>query len=214
MKIKITKEIFKLAVETLSKRDPDLNKFYRTRGLPLLRYRPPGYGTLLKVICGQQVSTAAARAITGRLDSIAKPMTPEIFLGLSEIKVRQIGLSRQKEIYGRCIAEAIINGTFSLRKIANMEDEEAVAEMMTLKGIGRWTAEVYLIFALRRPDLWPIDDLGVVKGVMGMKGLTSRPSRQELIQIGGLYKPWRSAAARMMWHFTNVSRGNKGDQSL
>ena len=208
MKIKITKEIFKQAVESLSKRDPDLNKFYRTSGLPLLRYRPPGYGTLLKVICGQQVSTAAARAITGRLDSIAKPMTPEIFLGLSEIKVRQIGLSRQKEIYGRVIAEAIISGKFSLRKIANMEDEEAVAEMMTLKGIGRWTAEVYLIFALRRPDLWPIDDLGVVKGVMGMKGLTSRPSRQELIQIGELYKPWRSAAARMMWHFTNVSRGN------
>ena len=208
MKIKITKEIFKQAVETLSKRDPDLNKFYRKSGLPLLRYRPPGYGTLLKVICGQQVSTAAARAITGRLDSIAKPMTPEIFLGLSEIKVRQIGLSRQKEIYGRGIAEAIMNGTFSLRKIANMEDEEAVAEMMNLKGIGRWTAEVYLIFALRRPDLWPIDDLGVVKGVMGMKGLTSRPSRQELIQIGELYKPWRSAAARMMWHHTNVSPGN------
>ena len=89
-----------------------------------------------------------------------------------------------------------------------MEDEEAVAEMMNLKGIGRWTAEVYLIFALRRPDLWPIDDLGVVKGVMGMKGLASKPSRQELIQIGELYKPWRSAAARMMWHFTNVSRGN------
>ena len=208
MKIKITKEIFKQAVETLSKRDPDLNKFYRTSGLPLLRYRSPGYCTLLKVICGQQVSTAAARAITGRLDSIAKPMTPETFLGLSEIKVRQIGLSRQKEIYGRGIAEAIINGKFSLRKIANMEDEEAVAEMMTLKGRGRWTAEVYLIFALRRPDLWPIDDLGVVKGVMGMKGFTSRPSRQELIQIGELYKPWRSAAARMMWHFTNVSRGN------
>jgi len=208
MKIKITKEIFKQAVETLSKRDPDLNKFYRTSGLPLLRTRPPGYGTLLKVICAQQVSTAAARAITGRLDSIAKPMTPEIFLGLSEIKVRQIGLSRQKEIYGRGIAEAIMNGTFSLRKIANMEDEEAVAEMMNLKGIGRWTAEVYLIFALRRPDLWPIDDLGVVKGVIGMKGLTSRPSRQELIQIGELYKPWRSVAARMMWHHTNVSPGN------
>ena len=135
-------------------------------------------------------------------------MTPEIFMSFSDKKVREIGLSRQKEIYGRGIAEAIINGTFSLRKIANMEDEEAVAEMMTLKGIGRWTAEVYLIFALRRPDLWPIDDLGEVKGVMGMKGLTSRPSRQELIQIGELYKPWRSAAARMMWHYTNFFRGN------
>ena len=208
MKIKITKEIFKQAVETLSKRDPDLNMFYRTSGLPLLRTRPPGYGTLLKVICAQQVSTAAARAITGRLDSISKPMTPEIFMGLSDKKVREIGLSRQKENYGRGIAEAIINGTFSLRKIANMGDEQAIAEMMNLKGIGRWTAEVYLIFALRRPDLWPIDDLGIVKGVMGMKGLTSRPSRQELIHIGELYKPWRSAAARMMWHYTNVSRGN------
>ena len=208
MKIKITKEIFKQAVETLSKRDPDLNMFYRTSGLPLLRTRSPGYGTLLKVICAQQVSTAAARAITGRLDSIAKPLTPENFMGLSDKKVREIGLSRQKENYGRGIAEAIINGTFSLRKIANMGDEQAIAEMMKLKGIGRWTAEVYLIFALRRPDLWPIDDLGIVKGVMGMKGLTSRPSRQELIQIGELYKPWRSAAARMMWHYTNFFQGN------
>jgi len=208
MKIKITKEIFKQAVETLSKGDPDLNMFYRTCGLPLLRTRPPGYGTLLKVICAQQVSTAAARAITGRLDAISKPMTPEKFMGLSDKKVREIGLSRQKENYGRGIAEAIINGTFSLRRIANMRDEQAIAEMMNLKGIGRWTAEVYLIFALRRPDLWPIDDLGIVKGVMGMKGLTSRPSRQELLQIGELYKPWRSAAARMMWHYTNVFRGN------
>ena len=81
MKIKITREIFKEAVETLSKRDPDLNMFYRRSGLPLLRYRPPGYGTLLKVICAQQVSTAAARAIAGRLDAISKPMTPEIFMG-------------------------------------------------------------------------------------------------------------------------------------
>ena len=77
---------------------------------------------------------------------------------------------------------------------------------MELKGIGRWTAEVYLLFALRRPDIWPVDDLGVVKGLMGLKGLSERPSRHELIEIAELYRPWRSVAARMMWHYSNIIR--------
>ena len=189
-------------------RDLDLAKFYRAHGLPSLRTRPTGFGTLINIICGQQVSTAAARAITGRLGTIATPMTPEIFLSLSKKQIRKVGLSRPKEMYARGIAEVVLNGNFSFRKIAVMEDEAAIEEMTKLKGVGRWTAEVYLLFALRRHDLWPVNDLGVVKGLMGMKGLLERPSRREMIEIGEHYRPWRSVAARMMWHHSNIFRGS------
>ena len=209
MSYKITKAMLKLAVEDLSQRDPDLKKFYLATGLPELRSRPTGYGTLVKIICSQQVSTAAARAISGRLDAIATPMTPEIFLEIPEKIVKETGLSRQKIAYARGIAEAIINGHFSFRRIASLEDELAIGEMVKLKGVGRWTAEVYLLFALRRPDIWPADDLGIIKGLMGVKGLRSRPSPEYLMRIGEEYRPWRSAAARMMWHYTNIARSKK-----
>ena len=208
MKYKITPETLKMAADELSKRDLDLAHFYEAHGLPSLRIRPTGYGTLIKIICGQQVSTAAARAITGRLDIIAKPMTPEIFLGLSDKQIRNVGLSRPKEKYARGIAEAILNQNFNFRKIAAMDDEAAINEMTKLKGVGRWTAEVYLLFALRRPDLWPANDLGVIKGLMGIKGLSERPSSCEMNAIGQLYRPWRSVAARMMWHHSNIIRGS------
>jgi len=197
-----------MAADELSKRDLDLANFYENYGLPSLRTRPTGYGTLIKIICGQQVSTAAARAITARLDVIAKPMTPEIFLDLTDKQIRKVGLSRPKEKYARGIAEAVLNRKFSFRNIAAMDDEAAIKEMTKLKGVGRWTAEVYLLFALRRPDLWPAYDLGVVKGLMGLKGLSERPSIREMNEMGQLYRPWRSVAARMMWHHSNIFRGS------
>jgi len=207
MTIKIDKRTLKSAVEELSKTDKELAAFYERHGLPTLRSRKTGFGSLLKIICGQQVSTAAARAITGRLDAIANPMTPEVFLKLKEPDYRAIGLSRQKEVYGRGIAEAVVAGDLNFRKIAYMDDEEAIAEMTKLKGVGRWTAEVYLLFALRRPDLWPVDDLGVLKGYMGLKGLKDRPSRAEFVEIGEQYRPWRSVMARMLWYHANTYRG-------
>ncbi len=206
MSVKITKETFKSAVEELAGRDPDMARFYEAHGLPGLRSRAGGYSTILKIICGQQVSTSAAAAIIGRLNEIADPMTPEIFLSLSDERIRAVGFSGQKTKYGRAIADAVISGEFSFRRVARMDDEDAIAEMIKLKGIGRWSAEVYLLFALRRPDLWPVDDLGVVKGLMGMKGLKKRPPRDKLVKMGEAWRPWRSVAARMMWHYTNVNR--------
>ena len=206
-----TRANLKLAIEDLSQRDPDLKRFYLAFGLPELRSRRTGYGTLVKIICSQQVSTAAARAISGRLDAIAEPMTPEVFLRIPEKIVRETGLSRQKIAYARGIAEAIINGHFSFRKIASMEDDLAVEEMVKLKGVGKWTAEIYLLFALRRPDIWPVDDLGIIKGLMGLKGLSSRPSPEQMMRLGEEYRPWRSAAARMMWHYTNIARSTKNN---
>ena len=207
MKIKIDQNTMRQAVQELAERDGDLAAFYHQHGLPGLRIRPTGFDSLLKIICGQQVSTAAARAITGRLDNYASPMAPEIFLSLQETDYRAIGLSRRKELYGRGIAEAVVSGDLNFRKIAHMDDESAIAEMIKLKGVGRWTAEVYLLFALRRPDLWPADDLGVLNGYVGLKGLCKRPSRVEFREIGEEYRPWRSVMARMLWHHSNTFKG-------
>jgi DNA-3-methyladenine glycosylase II len=203
---KITKQTFREGVAELAQRDADMARLLKAADLPGLRSRTTGYGTILKIISGQQVSTAAARAINGRLEAVASPMTPEIFAKLSDDDLRAIGFSRQKISYGRAIAEAIISGKFSFRRVARMDDEAAIAEMIKLRGIGRWTAEVYLLFALRRPDIWPVDDLGIVIGMQGLKGLKERPGKQAMIEYGEAWRPLRSVAARMLWHQVDCQR--------
>lgn len=194
------------ALSALSKRDPHIKKAYKELGLPPLRSRRPGFDSLFKIICAQQVSTSAARAIQNRLNEHGNPLTPEVFLSLNDDDHRQIGLSRQKGLYGRAIAEALVDGKLSLRSVARQDDETAIAMLTELKGIGPWTAEVYLLFALRRPDLWPVDDLGIVVGYQKLKGLPERPTRAEMVDAGEIYRPWRSVAARFMWHVVNSER--------
>jgi len=201
--MKITKITFAEGAKELGRRDKDFARLVKEIGLPSLRSRATGYGTILKVICGQQVSTSAAAAIGGRLDEIEKPMTPKTALKIGPEKLRAVGLSGPKVNYALGIAEAIERGEFSFRRVARMEDEAAIEEMIKLKGIGRWSAEVYLLFALRRPDLWPVDDLGVVKGLMHLKGMKERPSRDALIEMAEAWRPWRSVAARLLWHHIN-----------
>lgn len=203
---KITKQTFRDGVAELAWRDADIARLFAAADLPGLRSRTTGYGTILKIISGQQVSTAAARAINGRMEALANPMTPEIFAKLSDDDLRAIGFSRQKMSYGRAIAEAILSGEFSFRRVAGMDDEAAIAEMIKLRGVGRWTAEVYLLFALRRPDIWPVDDLGIVIGMQGLKGLKERPGKKAMIEYGEAWRPWRSVAARMLWHQVDCQR--------
>jgi len=137
---------------------------------------------------------------------VAKPMTPEAFVRLTDFELRAIGFSRQKISYGRAIAKAVLAGDFSFRRVARMGDEAAITEMTRLRGVGRWTAEVYLLFALRRLDIWPVDDLGVVVGLQGLKGLRERPDRATMVEYGKEWRPLRSVAARMLWHYVDCSR--------
>ena len=139
-------------------------------------------------------------------------MTPENFLALDEAASAAVGLSRAKAAYGRGLAEAVRGGRLRLAAVARMEDDAAVEELVRIKGIGRWTAEIYLLFALGRPDLWPVDDLAVVEAVRRVKGLSERPSRRAMIDIGEAWRPWRSVAARMVWHHYNVSPAESGKQ--
>ena len=203
---RITRQAFREGATELARRDADMARLLEAVDLPGLRCRTTGFATMSKIICGQQVSTAAARAINGRLDAVAKPMTPEVFSSLTDLELRAIGFSRQKMSYGRAIAKEVLAGDFSFRRVACMEDEAAITEMTRLRGVGRWTAEIYLLFALRRPDIWPVDDLGVVVGLQGLKGLKNRPDRATVVEFGKTWRPLRSVAARMLWHYVDCSR--------
>jgi DNA-3-methyladenine glycosylase II len=198
-----------VALAELARRDADIAKAWARVGDPPPRRRPKGFPALIGSIVGQQVSAASARAIWGRLLA-AGPLTPERFLQLSEAELRAIGFSRQKILYGRGIAEAIASGALNFRRLHRLEDEAAIAELVRLKGIGRWTAEIYLLFGLQRLDIWPADDLGLQVGVQRLKRLESRPGRAALIEIAEPWRPWRGVAARFLWHYYHVT-GRRDD---
>lgn len=189
------------ALEALSKADADFARAYETCGLPPVRGRPTGFGGLLEIITAQQVSAQAAAAIIGRLNAAVRPMTPEGFLALDDAALKAIGFSRQKTRYGRALAEDLLAGRQDLDALDSLEDEEAIAALVRAKGIGRWSAEVYLLFALKRPDIWPVDDLAIIVGTQKLKGLKKRPDRKAMLQLGEPWRPHRSAAARFLWHY-------------
>jgi len=191
----------------LGRRDPDLARAHREAGLPALRKRAPGFAALLNIILSQQLSTASAEAIRRRLEALATPLSPESFLALDDARLRGIGFSRQKVLYGRGLAEALASGRLDLRHIHRLPDEEAIAAITALKGLGRWSAEIYLLFALRRPDIWPVDDLAVVVAVQRLKRLKERPDRKRMLAIAEPWRPWRSYAARLMWHYYRNAPG-------
>lgn len=195
-------ESLRPALDELAGRDPDIARAYADCGLPPVRGREPGFAGLITIMMAQQVSVQSARAIIGRLSAAADPLTPGNFLALDEAALTRIGLSRQKKTYGRALAEAILDGRIDLDAIAALDDDDAaIAELVRAKGIGRWTAEIYLLFSLRRPDVWPADDLAVQVAAQRLKGLDSRPSRAAMCELAEPWRPHRSAAARFLWHF-------------
>lgn len=185
----------------LGRRDVDLARAHLEAGTPALRKREPGFGTLLNIILSQQLSATAAQAIHKRLASLAGPVTPERFLALDDGSLRAIGFSRQKILYGRGLAQAIAEGRLDLARIQRMEDEEAIATIIQIKGLGRWSAEIYLLFALKRPDIWPVDDLAVTIALQRLKRLKVPPNRKRMLALAEPWRPWRSYAARLMWHY-------------
>ena len=194
-------EGLRAALEALAAADADLARAYREIGLPAARPRQSGFAGLLRIITGQQVSAQAARAIVARLEAAADPLTPESFLALDDLQLRAIGFSRQKVVYGRALAEDVLAGRIDLAAVAAMDDEAAIAHLGRARGIGRWTAEIYLLFGLGRPDVWPADDLAVRVAAARLKGRSERPSRAWMMDLGEAYRPHRSAAARFLWHF-------------
>src|SRR5690606_6532194 len=167
----IPDERLRPALEALAAADPDFAAAYARCGLPAVRRSDPGFAGLIRMIAGQQVSVASARAIIARLEARVQPLTAEAFLALDEAELRAIGLSRPKMRYGRLLAEAVAGGTLDLDGLAGLDDEAAMAMLTALKGIGRWTAEIYLLFALERPDVWPAGDLALCVAAQHLKRL-------------------------------------------
>ncbi len=192
---------FKLALEWLVARDADLASVHTRYGPPPMWDRPTGFATLVHIILEQQVSLASARAAYDRLLDLASPLTPERFLTLDGRTLRQIGFSRQKTAYCRILAQEIVAGELDLRRLEGLPDSAVRAELTRIKGIGPWTAEIYLLMALLRPDAWPSGDLALATAVQEVKHLKIRPDGEILEALGEPWRPFRAVAARLLWHY-------------
>lgn len=187
--------------------EPVFARILETAGPPRFRRRRNGFGTLLHIILEQQVSIDAAAAMHRRLVTLCRPLAPEAFLALDDATLRSCGFSRQKMGYARDFAAAVANGRFDFVRLAAADDETVLKELLAIRGIGRWSAEIYLLFALGRPDIWPAADLGLQMGIAEQLGLGSRPSELETRQHGAAWRPWRSVATCIYWQSYLHARG-------
>jgi DNA-3-methyladenine glycosylase II len=170
--------------------------------------RPAGFATLVHIILEQQVSLASAKAAFRRLEAaLGENLTPAGFLTLNDAELKSIGFSRQKTTYARHLAQALLENKVNLNQLSELSDEEAKAELMKLKGIGPWSAEIYLLEVLLRPDSWPRDDLALLPAMRSVKRLPATPYPQQGEEIAALWRPWRAVAARMLWSQYLTERG-------
>ena len=209
----LTLPVFHQALDVLEDRDPDLGVVLSTFGPPPLWKRKPGFPTLVQIILEQQVSLSSARAAFHRLLQTVPVLTPITFLKLNGKILRQIGFSRQKAYYCTLLADSIRKGSLDLEGLKTMDDNQARKELIKITGIGRWTADIYLLTALRRPNIWPIGDLALAAAVQSVKGLESRPSLKELEELSLPWEPWRAVAARIFWHHYLSTQNKKSRRS-
>jgi DNA-3-methyladenine glycosylase II len=169
-------------------------------GPPPLWRREPGFPTLVLIILEQQVSLASARAAYNRLLELCPMLTPETFLGLGDEALRQAGFSRQKTAYCRGLARAMIEGQLDLESLTGKDDETVRRELISVKGIGAWSADIYLLMVLRRPDIWPVQYRALAVSAGRLWEMVEAPSPAELAQMGESWRPYRAVAARLLWH--------------
>jgi DNA-3-methyladenine glycosylase II len=188
------------ALDRLIADDPDLAGIEQRAGPLPWRTRAPGFPGLLQAIVAQQISNQAAAAIWGRLRAVGGALEPTGMIALSDEVLRAAGLSRPKVAHARALANAFLDGTLEPAAIAAMDDEAAVAAIAAVRGLGRWTAEVYLLFALGRPDVFPAGDIALAASAAHLKGLAARPNPVALRVLADPWRPARALAARLLWH--------------
>ena len=213
MSVVLTQARYRNALAQLCTADEDLAAVVTSYGPPPIWRRPAGFHTLLYLILEQQVSLASARATFGKLVArLGAEPEPGAFLALTDDDLRGVGFSRQKTRYGRALAEAVRDGTLKLDGLRGRDDEAAKAELMQVTGIGHWTADVYLMAALGRPNVWPVGDLALAIAAERVKRLNGRPDQDALQEMGEAWRPWRAVAARILWHYyLNTVRKRQGD---
>ena len=194
----------KASLDALARIEPAIKAGLKRAGYPEPRLRDRGYETLLRTIIGQQVSVAAAASIWKKLETALGDLTdPATVAAASDETLRTAGLSRQKASYARSLSEQVTSGALDLHDLPE-DDETAIAQLVAIKGIGRWSAEIYLLFAEGRPDIWPAGDLAVQIEVGRLLGHADRPSEKALREIGEAWRPHRGAAAIFAWHHYKV----------
>jgi DNA-3-methyladenine glycosylase II len=202
--VRLTNETLKAAAEVLAARDRHLASIYRIHGTPPMWARRPGFPTLLRIVLEQQVSLVSARAMYERLKSNIEPFAAVGFIESGEAHLRSLGVTRQKAHYCVKVAHAFANG--HLDKISNMSDEEAHSKLVSIKGVGPWTANIYLLMVLKRPDIWPDGDVALATAVGRLRKIDPRPSFPQLAKIAERWRPFRSVAARMLWQYYLAER--------
>jgi len=205
----LNENVFSEGVRFLADRDAHLAEVVQKYGPPPLWVREPGFPTLVYIILEQQVSLASARAAFDRLKSAVRPLTPRRFLKLTDGELLRIGFSRQKTLYTRLLAESLARRYFDLRDLHGLQDDAARKILVAFKGIGSWTADIYLLSALRRPDIWPTGDLALATAVQEVMRLRKRPSPERLEKMSAPWRPWRAVAARLFWHHYLSKRGQR-----
>jgi DNA-3-methyladenine glycosylase II len=191
------------SLDALAKAEKRFARVLETHGRPEPRVSPPGVTTLLRTIVGQQVSVAAARSMWNKLEAlVGSPPALNVLLKASDEELRAAGLSRQKAGYARSLAGLVLSGELDLADLPD-DDEEAIALLTKIKGIGRWSAEIYLLFSEGRPDVWPAGDLAVQVEIGRLLGLEDRPTEKQLRELGEAWRPHRGAAAILAWHSYN-----------
>jgi DNA-3-methyladenine glycosylase II len=180
--------------------DRTLGRVFELYGTPPLWSRPPGFETLLQIILEQQVSLASAKACFEKLAARLDEVSPENVLGLDDAEMKRVGFSRQKAGYARHLSEAILERRVDLDSLNRLPDAKVKAELTKLKGIGEWTSDIYLLMALLRPDVMPKGDIALHSAWHKLSG-EPRPASDEFLAIAERWMPYRSVAARILWHF-------------
>lgn len=196
-----TGEVLERQLRALLRRNPELRAVAKQAGPFEIRLTPGGFAGLARVICGQQLSVASARAIWGRFADLPGALDPATYLTLSETEIRATGYSAGKYRTVRVIAEAIVNGELDLSLVETMSGEEATSYLTAHKGIGPWTAEIYLMFCTGHPDIFPVGDLALRKAVGHALGMIDTPNEKELAALAAKWAPYRHAAALLFWRY-------------
>jgi len=187
--------------DELALADPDLAAIIQTYGYPPFWSRPNTFETLVHFILEQQVSLASALACLNKLKERVQELTPARVLLLTDEEMRACYVSRQKSGYIKYLAEALLSGQLNLAALEDMPDGEVRARLTALKGIGNWTGDVYLMFVLQHPDVFPIGDLAAVNALKRIKNLPVETNREQLLEIAGEWRPYRTIATMSLWHF-------------
>ena len=194
------------------KRDPLLHAAIKQIGPYRLKPSRDRFGMLVRSIISQQISVGAARSIRGKLEAIVGDarFTPQAIVDLTDRQLRSAGLSKQKASYLRDLSAKSLDGTVNLPKIGRLPDEAVIERLTQVKGIGRWTAQMFLIFSLGRADVFPIDDFGVRSAMIKLYHLEEAPPRQSLLDIGARWSPFASIGSWYCWRYLDLLRSDKG----